>query len=266
MTGIPNPSYSSNDVWVDEDVDRCLTLDLEAIESDIEELQTGKANTDHVHTGYVSTTASNEFNGEQKFINSQYCPSVVDSANGIGCAFKASRGLVNEALVDKLIMTPTTGKLPIYTYASASDGGMNGLVMVGYIDISGNAVFNGTLSASNLKDSVIEQGTQGNLIYRKWQSGISEAWYSEYFGNVSLTESMAGGVWSNELYYARGVNLPSGLFVSAPCVTCNACSNGYTCSQVSNISASLLIYRIWSPYHAEVNGCSISIHAIGRWK
>lgn len=262
MDGTFEPAYSSNSIWYDDNIYKCLTTQIEEIENDI----SCKANTDHNHIEYALKSDSNNFAGEQKFTNPQYCPNVVDSANGIGCAFKASRGLFNEMLIDKIYMTPLTEQIPIYSFSAISNGSPDNITKVGYIDGNGNASLIGNISANNLVDTVVEQGTQGNFTYRKWQSGISEAWYSEYFGNVSLTTSMAGGVWSNELYYARSVNLPSGVFANVPVVTCNACGNGYVCSHVSNVSANLIIYRIWSPYSANINGCSISIHATGRWK
>lgn len=76
---------------------------------------------------------SNTFDGEQKFANSQYCPTVNDTAPGVGCAFKASRGLFNEALIDKIIMTAHTGGIPFYTYSGANSGAFIGLTEVARI-------------------------------------------------------------------------------------------------------------------------------------
>ena len=56
MTGNFNPTYSTNDIWRDEEMARCLTLDIEDIEADITALQCGKADSNHTHTGYASTT------------------------------------------------------------------------------------------------------------------------------------------------------------------------------------------------------------------
>lgn len=55
MNGTFNPTYSSNQIWRDEDDTRCLTTDLETIEADITALETGKADTNHTHTGYATT-------------------------------------------------------------------------------------------------------------------------------------------------------------------------------------------------------------------
>lgn len=286
MNGTFDPMYSSNNIWVDTDMESCLTDNLEDIESDISSLQTSKANVNHVHEGYslvghvhseyapvshshneyAVIADSNEFNGEQKFTNSEYCDSLNDTADGVGCAFKASRALINEALVDKLIITSTTGQMPIYTYSSTSDGIMSGLIKIGYVDTNGNAVFNGTVSATNIKDSVIEQKTIGNMHYQKWSSGKSEAWYYESLGTLSLTTGMAGGVYSSTACNGRVVNFPTGLFISKPLAVSNVYSDGYTFSQVAAADNTRMIYRIWSPYSITISGTEIVIHVIGRWK
>lgn len=92
---------------------------------------------------YAKTDAANTYNGEQKFANSSYCPTITDSASGVGCAFKASRGLANEMLVDKLIMTASTGKLPIYKYTGTSGGAMTGLTEVAAIHPNGSITIAG---------------------------------------------------------------------------------------------------------------------------
>lgn len=43
------PTYSTNEIWRDNDRTRCLTDDLDAIESDISSLETDKASSNHTH-------------------------------------------------------------------------------------------------------------------------------------------------------------------------------------------------------------------------
>lgn len=43
------PTYSTNEIWRDNDRTRCLTDDLDAIERDISSLETGKASSNHTH-------------------------------------------------------------------------------------------------------------------------------------------------------------------------------------------------------------------------
>lgn len=50
-----NPTLSSNDVWRDQDPTRCLTDDLDAIETDISALERGKAEATHTHEGYADS-------------------------------------------------------------------------------------------------------------------------------------------------------------------------------------------------------------------
>lgn len=92
-------------------------------------------------TPYAKLATANVYNGEQKFQNSSYCPTVTDTASGVGCAFKASRGMANELLVDKLIMTASTGKIPFYKYTGTSGGSMTGLTEVCSITNAGAISF-----------------------------------------------------------------------------------------------------------------------------
>lgn len=48
--------YSTNNIWRDTDMERCLTDDLDAIDMDIAALETGKADSNHTHNGYASAS------------------------------------------------------------------------------------------------------------------------------------------------------------------------------------------------------------------
>lgn len=124
-----------------------------------------------------------------------------------------------------------------------------------------------TLDSAICPDYVTEQGVSGIWTYRKWNSGVSECWGHIYLGdNISLSTSMAGGVYSNNSYNARGENLPSGLFTGGPVVSINVTSNGYTLAQVASATNTQVIYRIWSPYNTTISGVFVSIRCEGRWK
>lgn len=62
MNGTFDPMYSSNNIWVDTDMESCLTNNLEDIESDILSLQTSKANLNHVHTDYSLINHTHSYN------------------------------------------------------------------------------------------------------------------------------------------------------------------------------------------------------------
>lgn len=52
-----SPTYSTDHIWREQDMERCLSDDLNNIESNIATLQTGKAAADHTHTEYATTSA-----------------------------------------------------------------------------------------------------------------------------------------------------------------------------------------------------------------
>ena len=48
-----NPVMSTNEIFRANNRSQFLTNDLDAIEEDIQTLKTGKADTNHTHTGYA---------------------------------------------------------------------------------------------------------------------------------------------------------------------------------------------------------------------
>lgn len=54
LFAVENPVCSTDDVWRDDDMERCLSDDLDAIEANIAALQSGKADVNHTHDGYAS--------------------------------------------------------------------------------------------------------------------------------------------------------------------------------------------------------------------
>lgn len=115
-------------------------------------------------------------------------------------------------------------------------------------------------------DYVVAQGTSGDFRYRKWNSGLSEAWYYKELGSLNLTVEKASGVWTNNTYQAVNVTLPSGLFIDDPIATGNIGSTGYTLFQISSVSPTTVAYRIWSSHSSNPNSCVVSMQLTGRWK
>ena len=52
------PATSTNEIYRNQDTNRCLTDDLDTIEADIAALETDKADADHSHTGYAAADHS----------------------------------------------------------------------------------------------------------------------------------------------------------------------------------------------------------------
>lgn len=61
-----------------------------------------------------------------------------------------------------------------------------------------------------MKDYVVEEGTSGIWQYRKWNSGLMEAWIIEDLESSTTPEALIGG-----MYGSVNVAIPQG-FISAP--------------------------------------------------
>ena len=133
MDGTFDPMYSSNNIWIDTDMNSCLTNNLEDIESEISSLQTGKANLNHVHTEYapISHTHSDYATTSHKHsaldITSGTLPiskggTGASTVNGIltniGNIGKVYSATPNSKSVAKMEMTTIASlTLPVGTYA-----------------------------------------------------------------------------------------------------------------------------------------------------
>ena len=112
-------------------------------------------------TGLLKTNGSIENQGEAKFTHPDYCPDVEDTAEGIGCAFKASRGHFNQMNVNEIYLPATTttnyegNKISFKAYS----GGNNGI----YANVSEIAQINTTglkVGSSSIGTNGYIEGTQ----------------------------------------------------------------------------------------------------------
>lgn len=98
---------------------------------------------------YAVITAGNTFNGEQKMLNSSYCPTMNDIASGVGCSLKNSRACDNQLIVAE-IWAPTTavtdstinmssvvGEIAFYHGGSGSGGQFASKTLLGKINSNG---------------------------------------------------------------------------------------------------------------------------------
>ena len=116
-----------------------------------------------------------------------------------------------------------------------------------------------------IADYVVEEGADGNWIWRKWNSGIGECWLS-YDGAVNAYTATAPGTG---LRYGRYItfNYPF-TFIEVPSVTALAAQdNGFTYT-FSTVAASSLLDRfaIYWASNNDVDNCRLSIHVTGYWK
>lgn len=73
------PTYSTDNIWREEDMERCLSNDLNTIEANISSLQTGKADVTHTHTEYA---AANHTHSYEDLSNKPTIPTTLPANGG----------------------------------------------------------------------------------------------------------------------------------------------------------------------------------------
>lgn len=116
---------------------------------------------------------------------------------------------------------------------------------------------------ANLADYVVEQGIDNSWTYRKWNSGIYEAWQYYQATGLNCTNSNAG------TYYGGQAFLPLPNFV----LTVSGCTYGNTPSQSSGV---YIYSTVRNGEDLEVNyrahtsssnsSCGGFFHLFGTWK
>lgn len=300
MNGTFDPTYSSNQIWMDTNLNECLTTHLEGIEGDVSSLQSNKADVNHTHSYNSLTDKPTELpanGGNADTVDGKHSSDFAAVEHGKHVPDTCT--LItdwNDAVTtgwymgDNANNAPSNGQWHWY-FGHVIAHNENYLIQEVYrftdskevaevpkfarmrhngqwgswtnITVSMSVPANATLVHA---DSVIDEGTYGNLTYRKWKNGTSEAWYSEHLGTLSLNTGMAGNVWSSASCNGRVVNFPSGLFISKPIAVGNVYSDGYTCCQVAVADTTRMIYRIWSSYSITISGTEMLIHVVGKWK
>lgn len=124
-----------------------------------------------------------------------------------------------------------------------------------------NGSYSGSAAPTTDVDKVIEEGSNSNGSYRKWESGILECW-------IRTTEQIAlnnayGNLYLNNWVWAFPVP-----FISAPTVTCSEFhwGTGGSWGTVANSTTASATLRGIDNVSRAKNSTAISAYAIGRWK
>ena len=118
----------------------------------------------------------------------------------------------------------------------------------------------------SLADGIIEIGTEGNWLYRKWRSGFVELYYNDTFSFATTDLTKSGSI-----YYATGITYAYPSFVTQPkissitsCGTALA-ADGYSVATINCITNRQISYHLITGTNANALKGTINIHAIGRW-
>lgn len=187
--------------------------------------------------------------------------------------------------IDKLATISTNEQTrrttPIFDWGK-NDFNINGSLKVngattitGTANITGTTTVGGAINTQSLKinnteiDYIVSQGTSGDWIYRKWNSGVAECWCLHRDSNVSISSA-----WGNLFESARmgGLTYPSGLFNSTPVCTVqvqNSSKGAVLSLEITGNNASATATPYWAYTRAtSATGTNITVgvHAVGKWK
>lgn len=151
-------------------------------------------------TGLLKTNGSIENQGEAKFTHPTYCPDVEDTAENIGCAFKASRGHFNQMNVNEIYLPATTttnyegNKISFKTYSGGNNGAYANVSEVVQINTAGLKV-NGYIqtTAENKTGDFATIGDNGQIYKRtpgqaRQDMGLSTAMHFIGKATVDITD------------------------------------------------------------------------------
>ena len=122
---------------------------------------------------------------------------------------------------------------------------------------------NTILGTHNTKDYVVEYGTSGNWVYRKWNTGVAEAW-------AIITKSLKPALPEGNMYYdSCGFDIPSGVFSVAPVANITVFGSGgygayYTRGSIINVYCTGWVFcDVASSASADHH---LQIQLMGKWK
>ena len=118
-------------------------------------------------------------------------------------------------------------------------------------------------------DYVVEQGTSGDWIYRKWSSGVAECWCLHTDTSVGISTA-----WGSIFESARmgHISYPTGLFTDQPVCTVqvqNSPQGAVLSLEITAKGASAATTPYWAYARATAvtnMTITVGIHAIGKWK
>lgn len=210
MNGTFNPTYSSNSIWRDEDDTRCLTLDIEDIESDITALETSKADTNHTHSGYAAADHTHTGYATVDHTHTGYA-----SATDV----TTLQNLVGDAAVSTQISTAVAGKVDVVEGKGLSSNDYTDAEKTKLADIETGAnktiidsTFN-VLSDNPVKNSIISTALAGkaNLVHTHSDKADTDHTHDDRY----YTESEIDTKLSSKVDQVDGKGLSTNDFTTA---------------------------------------------------
>lgn len=147
------------------------------------------------------------------------------------------------------------------THLSVGNTGNNANFIAGIYKIVG--ITSHDTKSGIAMDYIVEQGTNGDWTYRKWNSGIAECWGTV---SVNVTSYIA---WGNQYYSSPycTATFPTDLFVSIPVVTAIRTGGAEGTTVVGGVSKTgITTMYILRPIVPPNGTLYFSVCANGNWK
>lgn len=132
------------------------------------------------------------------------------------------------------------------------------VLAAGYGDVRVNAL---NIDGNMVNDFVVERGDTGTFAYRKWNSGVAEAWLQAPISNPGKSIGSVMGGYG----YSSQISLPTGLFTSiGHCVANGRLGTGlgYAYANADTTTATVYIVGNQNDAQMRIDGLEIK----GKWK
>lgn len=132
------------------------------------------------------------------------------------------------------------------------------VLAAGYGDVRVNAL---NIDGNMVNDFVVERGDTGTFAYRKWNSGVAEAWLQAPISNPGKSIGSVMGGYG----YSRQISLPTGLFTSiGHCVANGRLGTGLGYAYANADTTTATVYIVGNQNDAQMHIDGLEIK--GKWK
>ena len=187
--------YSTDEIWRGSEEDRCLTDDLNAIESDIADLEAGKAPANHTHSGYAPADHEHTDYADAEHTHSGYAENThtheQSSISGLIAALAAKADETHDHTLAQVVGLVAA----LAAKADLVDGKVPASQLPSYVD----DVVDGILvNETTFKVNGVAVTPEADKIYNDTDENKSYRWSGSQF--VSLNEGVALGETSATAY------------------------------------------------------------------
>lgn len=146
--------------------------------------------------------------------------------------------------------------------------------LTGSVSSSGGRSTSASSGGGSCADTIIDQGTTGKWVWRKWASGVAEMWAVFDTSNLSIDEawgSLYFGTWMRSDVNVAARKYPFA-FVDTPTISATYMGGGADAwlislfSAADNLKTGAPAYALARPNKSTINYPRISYYVVGKYK